>query len=67
MVIILQCSESDSVHSTESERNEIVVEIQIIGTIQELYPRANPWIMLIADPDLKALARFCVGLCVLEV
>jgi hypothetical protein len=37
---------------------KIVAEMQIIGIMHELYPKARPWIILMAAPDLQALARF---------
>jgi hypothetical protein len=40
----------------------MVIAMQRIGIIVERYPRANPLIILIADPALQASASFCTGL-----
>jgi hypothetical protein len=36
----------------------IVPAMQIIGTKHERYPKASPWIILIAAPETQDSARF---------
>lgn len=38
-----------------------------MGIMHERYPRASPWMMLIAAPETQALARLLVGPCAFEV